>query len=123
MANGGIFLLRYNLGYMDNTFLENYYLKVILPQYSTEDFTGGVAWKDHGKVGLDTWAHYFDDSNGREFVLIYEDFPGSEYLADDLTHDIVLCQGDSSLQASLSSGKLVENVVGYFTLYKERGRS
>lgn len=108
---------------MDISFLEKYYQTVILPQYSTEDFSSGVNWKDHGKVGLDTWAHYFDDKSGREFVLLYEDFPGNEYLSDDLTHDIVLCQGEICLQVSASTDGLVDNMLGYFTLYKERSHA
>ena len=104
---------------MDTAFLEQYYQSVILPQYSTEDFSAGVTWKDHGKVGLDTWAHYFDDKNGREFILTYEDFPGNEYFSDDLTHDIVLCKGEPYLQVSTSTENVVDNIFGYFTLYVE----
>lgn len=107
---------------MDNAFLEEYYQAVILPQYDTENFSEGITWKDHGKVGLDTWAHYFDDKNGREFVLVYEDFPGNEYLSDDLTHDIVPCRGEASLRVSITTDALIDNVVGYFTLFKERSR-
>lgn len=105
---------------MDGQFLEKYYETVILPQYTTEDFSAGISWKDHGKVGLDAWAHYFDDKDGREFVVLYEDFPGDEYLSDGLTHDIVLCHGEVCVQVATTPNTTIDNVVGYFTLYKER---
>lgn len=105
---------------MDIQFLEHYYETVILPQYDTEDFSAGIQWKDHGKVGLDTWAHYFDDANGREYALIYEDFPGNEYPSDKLTHDIVPCKGEVCLRIASAPEKTIDNILGYFTLYRER---
>ena len=107
---------------MTNEFLELYYEGVILPRYETEGFSAGITWKDHGKVGLDTWAHYFDDKDGREYILLYEDFPGSEYLVDGLTHDIVPCQTVQNVQVAITPGDKVDNVVGYFTLYVEKTR-
>jgi hypothetical protein len=105
---------------MNTKFLEQYYKAVILPLYGDAITLSGISWKDHGKVGNDTWAHYFDDKNGREYVLLYEDFPGSEYLNDDLTHDIVKCGEDTSIRVEVTPGNAIENVAGYFTLYEEK---
>lgn len=107
---------------MNEMFLERYYEKILLPQYSDTIKFKNITWKDHGKVGVDAWAHYFDDENGREYVLLYEDFPGNDYLNDNLTHNIVPCGDETSIQVSLSTGTQIDNVVGYFTLYRERKR-
>lgn len=105
---------------MKNGFLEQYYEQVILPLYGDAITPSELTWKDHGKVGLDAWAHYFEDANGREYILLYEDFPGGDYLNDDLTHDIVKCRDESSVRVSISPDKQIDNVAGYFTLYAER---
>lgn len=105
---------------MNSGFLEQYYEKVILPLYVETITFSSIRWKDHGKVGADAWAHYFEDENGREYVLLCEDFPGSDYLNDDLTHDAVPVGEQMSVHVSLSPEKTVENIFGYFTLYKER---
>jgi hypothetical protein len=104
---------------MNNTSLEQYYENIILPQYSSAVTFKSITWKDHGKVGLDAWAHYFENENGREYVLLYEDFPGNDYLNDELTHEIVVCGDSKTLHVALSTDGLVDNVVGYFTLYQE----
>ena len=103
---------------MDDTSLEHYYETVVLPQYTDVSFLT-ITWKDHGKVGLDTWAHYFEDEAGIEYILLYEDFPGNEYINDDLSHSVITVSGKPTLQITLSTDKKIDNVVGYFTLYKE----
>lgn len=108
---------------METKFLEQYYETVILPLYSDGITISDITWKDHGKVGLDSYAHYFDDKQGREYVLLYEDFPGSDYLNDDLTHDIVLCEGESSVRVMTTPEKTIDNITGYFTLYAEKVKS
>lgn len=105
---------------MDIQFLEQYYEKIILPLYGDAVMPAKITWKDHGKVGLDAWAHYFEDESGREYVLLYEDFPGSDYLNDDLTHDIVPYGDDTSVQVSITPDKMIDNISGYFTLYTEK---
>lgn len=105
---------------MDNKFLEQYYIKVILPLYSDIVTFSQITWKDHGKVGPDAWAHYFDDVHGREYVLLYEDFPGGDYLNDDLTHDIVKRGDETSVHVAINAERQIDNVAGYFTLYAER---
>ena len=44
----------------DNKFLEQFYGRVILPRYEGSIELGDVGWIDHGKVGLDAWAHHFN---------------------------------------------------------------
>jgi len=105
---------------MDTKFLEQYYEAAILPLYGDAISVPNIFWKDHGKVGNDTWAHYFDDENGREYVLLYEDFPGSEYLSDDLTHEIVRLGEETSVRAAATPNKTIDNIFGYFTLYREK---
>jgi len=105
---------------MDTTALEHYYEQVILPLYGSDAPSTGVTWKDHGKVGADAWAHYFEDVTGREYVLLFEDFPGSDYLNDDLTHEVVPCKGETSVRVTTTPDSSVDNVVGHFTLYAER---
>ena len=104
---------------MDTSFLEQYYEKVILPQYKDTVSFNEIIWKDHGKVGLDSWAHYFEDKNGVEYILLYEDYPSGEYLNDDLSHTIVTIDGEPTLNITLSNNNIINNVVGYFTIYKE----
>jgi len=107
---------------MDNPFLEQYYEKVILPLYK-DDSIKVAFWKDHGRVGPDNWAHYFEDANGTEFVLLNEDFPGGIYLNDDLTHEVVLVPGgETSVLEVVVGDDWIPNVSGYFTLYKEIDR-
>jgi hypothetical protein len=104
---------------MDTSFLEQYYEQVILPQFKDSVSFEQINWKDHGKVGLDSWAHYFEDENGVEYILLYEDYPTGEYLNDNLSHTIVKISGEPTLQTTLSNNKIIDNIVGYFTLYKE----
>lgn len=107
---------------MNTAFLETYYETVILPLYKdTVDFSE-ISWKDHGKVGADAWAHYFEDRSGREYVLLYEDFPGSDYLNDGLSHDIIPCGNEVNVRVAMTPEKQLDNIVGYFTLYAERKR-
>lgn len=105
---------------MDNKFLEQFYEDVVLPQYAEIVEFKKINWKDHGKVDLDAWAHYFDDESGREYVLLYEDFPGGAFLDDGLSHELVKIGEETSLKLSFSNDKEVENITGYFTLYREK---
>jgi len=107
---------------MDTEFLEQYYEKVILPLYGNKSITA-AKWKDHGQVGPDNWAHYFENTQGVEFVLLNEDYPGGVYLNDDLTHDVVPAPDsqDGVLSVTIAN-KWIPNISGYFTLYRERTR-
>ena len=104
---------------MNEQALEAYYEHAILAQYG-DVIVYPIKWKDHGRVDLDASAHYFDDAEGHEYILLYEDFPDGSFLKDGLSHEIVKVDGETSLQISSSNDILVENIFGYFTLYKEK---
>ena len=105
---------------MNDNLLEKLYELVILPNYP-EINVGSIHWKDHGKVDHDTWAHYFDNENGVEYILLFEDHPGGSFLADGSTHDLVMTDDRASIRYSLDAPfKYVENLTGYFSLYKEK---
>ena len=99
---------------------EEYLQTVVLPLYGEALDTSDITWKDHGQVGPDAWAHYFDDKDGREYVLLYEDFPGGDYLNDDLTHEVVKCGEETSVQVASISRLSEDKLDGYFTLYAEK---
>ena len=105
---------------MNTEFLETYFETIVLPLYGDAIDVSAITWKDHGKVGEDAWAHYFNNAAGREYVLLYEDFPGSDYMNDDLTHEIIPCGDLSSVQVSTNPESTVDNLTGYFTLYGEK---
>lgn len=105
---------------MDIKFLEQFYERVILPQYSSTVFDN-VTWIDHGAIELDSFAHYFKADNSRGYVLVFEDFPGNVAFDDGLSHDIVLVNNEKTIRFSGDPPfKYVENITGYFTLYKEK---
>lgn len=105
---------------MDTTFLESFYEKVILPRYSDTVTFKHIIWKDHGKLGPDSWAHYFDNEEGREFVLLYEDFPGDSPFDDGLSHELVKVGDETSIGLKFDNGPIIDNITGYFTLYQEK---
>lgn len=113
-------LSRYIINNMNDKFLEQFYESVILSRYKDGIDIGGIKWKDHGKVELDSWAHYFEDKNGKEYVLLFEDSPGSSFLDDGLSHEVIKLGDESSIGISFSDGKYIPNVTGYFTLYREK---
>ena len=105
---------------MNNKFLEQFYEYVILPRYKDVISIDGVVWKDHGKIELDAWGHYFDDIHGKEYVLVYEDNPGSTFLNDGLTHEVIKLGDKTSLKLAFDDNKEIFNITGYFTLYREK---
>lgn len=105
---------------MDDRSIEQYYETVILPLFHIE-LKEDIVWKDHGKVGLDTWAHYFENKSGVEYILVNEDFPGSEYPADDLTHQMIVAPNSEDGIIKVTIGDdWIPNISGYFSLYKEK---
>lgn len=105
---------------MNTKFLEQFYENVILPQYA-EVLFGNITWIDHGSIGLDAFAHYFKNTDGKEYVLVFEDFPGSTAFDDGLSHDIVLVNNEKTIRFGGDPPfKYIENITGYFTLYKEK---
>lgn len=105
---------------MDIKFLEQFYEKVILPQYSSTVFDN-ITWIDHGAIELDSFAHYFKTDDDRECILVFEDFPGNVTFDDGLSHDIVLVNNEKTIRFGGDPPfKYIENITGYFTLYKEK---
>jgi hypothetical protein len=104
----------------DNKFLEQFYKNVIIPRYKTID-TSRIEWIDHSKTGLDTWAHYFR-FDGKEYVLLYEDFPGGEYINDELSYEIVKLGDKTSIKVEFKDDEDFEivNVLGWYTLYRAK---
>lgn len=104
---------------MDNHSLEQYYESTILPLFHN-NVTTAITWKDHGRVGLDTYAHFFEDADGVEYILVNEDFPGSEYPPDDLTHEMVLAPNTNDGIVEIATEREWRpNVSGFFSLYRE----
>lgn len=104
----------------DNKLLEQFYELVILPRYDSLANFGNITWIDHGKVNLDAWAHYFK-SNNKEYVLVYEDFPGNTDFYDGLSHEVVKCGDETSIELRFSDdAKQIPNVTGWFTLFREK---
>jgi hypothetical protein len=108
---------------MNDVQLENYYSSDILPRFTSVEL-GDIAWKGHGKVGPDACAHYFDDAAGREYVLLYEDYPAGEPFIDGLSHEPVPYEADNAIEGALyiqpvNGNGQVDNLTGYFTLYRE----
>lgn len=106
----------------DKDFFEQFYERVILPQYNNPGFRD-VVWIDHGVIGehYDVFTHYFRDGNKNEYVLVFEDYPSNEIpFADGMSHEVIFSDNRKTL---LFSGKppfrYVENITGYFTLFRE----
>ena len=95
---------------MTNEFLESLYENVILPRYSDQVVFEKIIWKDHGKFNQDAWAHYFDNENGREYVLVYEDDPSMSQFDDGLTHEMIHFGKEGSLKLSFSDNKQIITV-------------
>jgi len=113
--------LVYNTNMNEEAFLEQFYEQAVLPRYADAVDLQNITWKDHGKVGLDAWAHYFDDQDGREYILLYEDSPGGAPFDDGLSHDVVEVGGQLSHRFGFEGDvRLVPNITGYFTLYREK---
>ncbi|HEX6461671.1 MAG TPA: hypothetical protein VFZ58_00165 [Candidatus Saccharimonadales bacterium] len=105
---------------MGDKSLEQFYENVVLPRYAGEVDLDKITWIDHGKVDLDAWAHYFR-SGGKEYVLLYEDFPGNVYL-DGLSHDLIKSGKETSVKLGYKDNENFEivNVLGWFTLFREK---
>ncbi len=100
--------------------INRFYEESILPRYSIE--FGTITWRDHGKIGEDTFAHYFT-ANGVQYVLVFEDFPSqSHFIAED---NKFIPAPDSENGAIWypkdddPTYEYVENTTGYFSLYLE----
>lgn len=106
---------------MSNTFLEQFYEYAILIRYKDVIDTKRIGWIDHGKVGFDAWAHYFKTEDNKEYVLVYEDFPGNTDFDDSLSHEAVKCGSSTSIELRFSDdAQQIPNITGWFTLYREK---
>lgn len=103
----------------NNRFLEQFYEQVVLPRYKNITIDK-IEWVDHGKVDLDAWAHHFKIS-GKEYTLLYEDFPDGSYFQDDPTHELIKCGDETSIELRFSDEvNQIPNITGWFTLYREK---
>lgn len=103
-------------------FIESFYVNVILPRYSKYVDITDIHWVDHGRID-DSYAiaHYFECQD-KEFVLLYESFPGNTYLDDGLSHEVVKCGDERSIELKFSDNKEIDNIIGWFTLYRGKER-
>jgi hypothetical protein len=61
-TNASLATTTYTLMYnapMSDAFLETFFQIAILPHYNGALDFGDIKWFSHGKIGPDTWAHYF----------------------------------------------------------------
>lgn len=104
---------------LDYAVIEKYYEKTILPQYNL--LLSDITWREHAKIGIDTFAHYFNAS-GVCYVLVFEDFPSQpNFIAQDNEFIAAPNQKGGIIhnEASDKDGKYIENKTGYFSLFKE----
>lgn len=109
--------------------LEEFYQKVILPQFDVEKKMDNVVWVGHSTIGPDADAHHFRIGQ-KEYALIFEDYPGlgDEGIQEEVAASwqrivrIGLTGHDDASTKVLSFGpaelpsKYVHNVTGYFSL-------
>ena len=100
--------------------IEQFYEKNIIPQYAIK--FGDITWNDHGKIGEDTFAHYFTAS-GKKYILVFEDFPSqSHFIAEDSEFIPVHTSQSGLVKYPGGDGPIqeyVENITGFFGLYLE----
>jgi hypothetical protein len=105
---------------MDDRFLEQFYEAAVLPRYRGVVSLGKLTWISHGKVGLDAWAHAFQ-SDDREYVLLYEDFPDGSYFKDGLSHEAIDIGDEGSIELKFSDSSMqITNIIGWYTLFREK---
>ena len=104
-------------------FLEEFYENVILPKYGGSLDLSDIKWIDHGKLDDSyVWAHYFE-AGGRQYILLSNDYAEGSNLDDGLSHEIIKCGEDKSIELNFNDDKEVENITWRFTLYREKNRS
>ena len=100
--------------------IEQLYEKNILSQYAIK--FGHISWNDHGKIGEDTFAHYFT-AHGKKYVLVFEDFPSqSHFIAQDNEFIPVHASQNGLVKypgSNAPTQEYLENITGYFGLYHE----
>lgn len=111
---------------MSDKFLEQFYETVVLPRYARVIKFDKITWTSHGKIGLDAWAHYFETGKDKkEYVLLYEDFPGDTYVTDGLSHEVIKLGDQYAIELKFNdtgNSNYVPNILGWFSLYREISR-
>ena len=100
--------------------LEQYYQANILPEYGMTN--AQITWTDHGRIGEDVFAHYFT-CDGEKYILVFEDFPGEDhFISQDEEFIPASNRADGYIlhRPLHVDGQYVENITGYFSLYKAR---
>lgn len=107
---------------MNEKFLEQFYEAIVLPRYTDIVTFNQVTWVSHGRVGPDSWAHYFQ-VNDTEYILVYEDFPDGAPFNDDLSHEVIKLGAATSIELKFTDGgKQIPNLLGWYTLFREKSR-
>lgn len=105
---------------ISNKFLEEFYENVVLPKYSKSFYTSNINWLSHERIDESyAFAHYFK-CNEKEYALLYEDFPGDTYLKNGAPYEIIKCGDKTIIQLCSSDNKEIDNVLGWFALYREK---
>lgn len=103
-------------------FIEDFYSNVILPRYNNSLDITKIHWIDHGKLDDSyVWAHYFE-TNGKQYILLSNDYAEGSHLDDGMSHEIVKCDNKTSIELNFNDNKEVENITGRYTLYREKER-
>lgn len=104
----------------DNKFLEEFYNRLILRSYDAVLGLKNIHWMAHDKVDLDAWAHYFTCDN-KEYALLYEDLPDGSFFKDGLSHEVVKCGDETSIELRFSDSSLqIPNLTGWYTLFRKK---
>lgn len=96
--------------------IEAFYDKHILPQYAINFSV--IEWTNHGKIGNDTFAHYFRTGD-TEYILVFEDFPSEQHFVAESATFIPAPDGaNGRIVYRDSHDDYRENITGYFSLYR-----
>jgi hypothetical protein len=105
---------------MNEVFLKKFFEAVILSNYEQIDIDE-ISWKHYKKINSDAWTHYFNDKSGNEYVLLFEDYPSNSFSDNKSMYEVVRHGDDDSMRfGSNVPFKYVENITGYFTLFREK---
>lgn len=106
----------------NNDFLELFYINVILPRYSDSLDLTNLRWIDHGYIDdSNVYGHYFE-SGGKQYVLLSNDYAQGSHLDDGLSHEVVKCGDETSIELKFNDNHKIDNITGWYTLYREKTR-
>ena len=103
--------------------LEQFFKEEILSKYNLD--TSRVVWKEYGSVDqLNTHIHDFS-MGYKDYFLVFQYSAGGEYPLDD-EGLLIPVPGTASryveYRADVAKSERIENVTGYFSLYRTRSR-